>query len=98
MSNERNWREDTNAETYFGHQQKQVNLADRRPVIRTASDLVGPGIDSNTVRITDYNDLLATFNGYYSSLAGAASAPNATEDFVGVVISDSALGGRQEFV
>jgi|SRR6478735_3628872 len=97
MSNERNWREDTNAETYFGHQQKQVNLADRRPVIRKASDLVGPGINSSTVRITDFNDLLATFNGYYSSLAGAASAPNETDDFVGTVINDAEMGGRQEF-
>lgn len=97
MSNEQNWRAETDAETYFGHQQKQTNLADRRPVIRMASDLVGPGINTNAVRITDFNDLLATFNGYFSSVAGAASAPNATDDFVGAVISDSEMGGRQEF-
>jgi hypothetical protein len=97
MSGEKNWREDVDAETYFGHQQKQVTLADRRPVIRTASDLVGPGIDSNTVRITDFNDLLATFNGYFSSEPGANAAPNATDSFVGVVISDAEMGGRQEF-
>lgn len=97
MSNEENWREDTNAETYFGHRQKKTDLADRRPVIRTASDLVGPGIDANTIRLTDFNDLLATFNGYYSAEPGAASAPNATDSFVGMVISDAAMGGRQEF-
>lgn len=97
MSGEKNWREDTTAETYFGHQQKQVSLADRRPVIRTSSDLVGPGISASAVRITDYNDLLATFNGYYSSEAGAANAPTAVEPFVGMIISDSTMGGRQEF-
>lgn len=97
MSGEQNWRIDTDAEDYFGRQKKTLEVADRRPVIRQASDIVGPGIGQNATRITDYSDPLATFNGYYSSSVGALSAPNATESFVGYVISDAVLGGRQVF-
>lgn len=91
------WRTEVTAPDYFGNQKKQQNIDNRRPVVRTAADLVGPGIGSSAVRITDYNDLLATFNGYYSSAAGALSAPNVTDAFVGHVVMDDQLGGRQVF-
>lgn len=90
-----NWRIETNGFDYLQHQQKKGNLADRRPVIRKASDLVGPGIGSASTRVSDWNNLLATFNGYYSSAPGAINAPNATDAFVGYTISDAELGGRQ---
>ncbi len=96
MSDQR-WRTDVDAGDYFLHQKKTVELADRRPVIRRSADLVGPGIGAAAVRITDFNDLLATFNGYYSSAPGASNAPNSTEAFVGYVLSDAVLGGRQVF-
>lgn len=97
MSNEQNWRVEDSAETYFGHQKKTLAVADRRPVIRRASDIVGPGINAMATRITDYNDILATYNGYYSSEAGASNAPNSDEAFVGITVMDSALGGYQQF-
>jgi len=96
MSTE-NWRPVVNATDYLGGQKKRVEIEQRRPTIRKAADLVGPGIGPEAVRITDYNNLLATFNGYYSSAAGALNAPNATEAFVGQVISDAEFGGRQVF-
>ncbi len=98
MSNEDNWRQSPDAEDYFLRQQKKLAVADRRPVTRRASDLVGPGIGANTVRLDDYNDLLASFNGYYSSEPGAGNAPTPDEAFVGYTVSDATLGGRQEFV
>lgn len=91
------WRPETDAEDYFIHQKKQLTLADRRPVIRKASDLVGPGFGANTIRITDYNSVLATFNGYFSSAPGADNAPNGDEAFTGYVVSDAELGGQQVF-
>lgn len=94
MSSE-DWRIEINAQDYFGHQKKKLELADRRPVIRRASDLVGPGIAATAVRVTDYNDLLATYNGYYASDVGALNAPNDTEAFVGAVSADAGLGGVQ---
>lgn len=64
---EKNWRNEINSADFFLHQKKTLQISDRRPVIRQPSDLVGPGIDSAATPITDWNDQLATYNGYYSS-------------------------------
>lgn len=97
MNMGKDWRIETDGLDYFRSQKKTLEVADRRPVIRKASDLVGPGIGANTTSITNFNDLLATFNGYYSSEPGADNAPNETEAFVGQVISDALVGGTQVF-
>lgn len=94
---EANWRQETDAGDYFGNQKKIADLNNRRPVIRRAADLVGPGINSNAIRITDFNNVLATFNGFFSADAGAANAPNGTDIWVGFVSSDAELGGVQTF-
>lgn len=92
-----NWRTEVDASDYFGHQKKRVELEQRRPVVSRASDLVGPGIGESAIRITDFNELLATFNGYYSSAPGAYNAPTDSEAFIGTTVSDPVLGGRQTF-
>lgn len=92
-----NWRIEKGAVDYFGHKQKQLDVADRRPVLRKASDLVGPGLGAFTTRLTNYNDILALYNGFFSSAPGAANAPNATEAFTGYVISDAEIGAQQVF-
>lgn len=92
-----NWRTEVDAVDYFGHQQKKVNLADRRPVIRRPADLVGPGIGPNAITITDFNDLLATFNGYYAAEPGAQNAPTDDQSFTGFTVSEGAMGGTQAF-
>lgn len=93
------WRFDgetgANAGDYFLGQRKRLDIDKRRPVIRRASDLVGPGIDAQAVRVTNWNDMLATFNGYYSSLPGAAYAPDSIQNFLGTVVMDSEMGGVQ---
>jgi len=94
---QQNWRTETNAGDYFAHQKKQLQVADRRPVIRKASDLVGPGIAATAVRITSFDDTLATFNGFFSADVGAINAPNTTDQFVGTVASDAEFGGVQTF-
>lgn len=98
MSSERNGRPDhDNASVYFGNQKKKTTLADRRPLIRRASDLVGPGISVYSVPISDFNNLLATFNGYFSADGTAANSPVGGEQFVGTVASDETMGGVQTF-
>lgn len=92
-----NWRTEVDAGDYFGHQRKQLQIADRRPVIRRASDLVGPGIATHAVRITDFNDILATFNGFYSAAGDSVNKPPAAGAYVGWVVSDAELGGVQMF-
>lgn len=107
MTSEKNWREEVDASDYFLHQRKQLQVADRRPVIRKTADLVGPGINKEAVPITDYNDLLATYNGFYSSSRASngpainLTGPDAgfdTNKYVGFVIMDSDIGGVQTFV
>lgn len=94
-----NWRTGIDAEDYFGAQKKITEVAQRRPTISSATDLpgLGPGIRQSAIRITNFNDSLATYNGYYSALAGATNAPNSTEAFVGYVLMDDTLGGKQVF-
>jgi hypothetical protein len=90
-----NWRTEVDAVDYFGHQKKRVELEQRRPVVRRAADLVGPGIGGAAIRVTDFNSVLATFNGYYSAEPGALNAPTTDEAFVGSTVSDQWLGGSQ---
>lgn len=97
MPENQNWNIETDAKSYFRNQKKQLQIADRRPVIRKASDLVGPGIGVSAVRITDFNNSLAMFDGYYSSVPGAPHAPNSTDSFIGSTAMDDELGGRQVF-
>lgn len=97
MTDQQNWRTEVNAPDYFGHQKKQAAIENRRPVIRKASDLVGPGINANAVRITDFNDTLATYDGFFAADLGALNPPNNVEAFIGTVSSDAGLGGIQSF-
>lgn len=100
-----NWRPQISAEDYFGHKQKQLDVADRRPVIRKPADLagMGPGINAVCTPITDFNDLIAAYNGYYSAelaLNGPFPNPGDGRDsgkYVGMVVTDSEIGGYQQF-
>jgi hypothetical protein len=92
-----NWRPETDAEDFFGHQKKQMDVNNRRPVIRRAADLVGPGIGPAAVRITNFNDLLAQYNGFFSAAAGADFAPTSEANYIGWVSSDLEFGGVQIF-
>ena len=94
---QQNWRNETNATDYFTNQQKQLTVADRRPVIRRAVDLVGPGVAATAVRIVDFLDPLAQFNGFFSALHTALGRPPVEQSYVGYVSADAELGGVQMF-
>ena len=88
----------------LSHDRKQNQVADRRPVIRKPSDLVGPGIGASATRVTDWNNVLATFNGYFSSIRALngprpePAGPDATYDihhYAGFVTMDAEYGGKQ---
>lgn len=92
-----NWRARVNAFDHFSQQQRRSDIEKRRPVPRRATDLgLGPGISASAVLVTNWNDLLAQYDGYFSSAVGAFGAPNDTEAFVGLTINDSTLGGVQQ--
>lgn len=90
-----NWRDSKEIEDYLLHQQKQQDLNNRRPVIRRAADLVGPGIAATAVRVTNFNDLLAQYDGFFSAAPGALNAPDSEQGFIGFIASDAELGGVQ---
>ncbi len=90
-----NWPTPTDAGEYFRQEQKKTALEQRRPIFRRASDLVGPGIGASAVRVTDWGNTLATFNGYYASNPGAVGAPTSGEPFVGYTVMDDEIGGTQ---
>lgn len=103
-----NWRIEVDAEDYFGHKQKKLNVADRRPVIRKSSDLagMGPGFNATSVPISDFNDLIALYDGFFSATLAYngpfpdGTGPDANKDprsYVGVVVSDGDIGGYQQF-
>ena len=102
------WRIEVDAEDYFGHQGKRLNVADRRPVLRKPSDLagMGPGINAVCTPITDFNDLIALYDGFFSATLAFngpfpdGTGPNINRDprsYVGVVVSDGEIGGYQQF-
>lgn len=97
MSSQGGWRFETDAVDYFGNQKKKLDVADRRPVVRRAADLVGPGIGPEAVRLPDFDGQLASLNGLYSAEANTPNAPVLNERFVGYVVADSELGGVQVF-
>jgi len=92
------WRIEVDAVDYLRNRQKELAFEQRRPAPRKAEDLgLGPGLGMSAVRLDDYNDILATFNGYYASVPGAAHAPTTTGRFVGFVTMDAEIGGVQVF-
>lgn len=89
------WRREIDAHDYLLHRQKRQDIESRRPNIRRASDLVGPGINALAVHVDNWNDALATFNGYFSGDDGAAHEPRGGEGVVGFTCSDGYYGGFQ---
>lgn len=97
MSEERDWRQQVDAGDYFGAQKKHLAMESRRPSPRSLADLAGPGIGARAQRLTDFNEELATLDGFFSAVAGTPNAPNGTDPFVGFISSDATLGGVQIF-
>ena len=102
MPEQQNWRQEIDMLDYLSHQKKATQVADRRPVIRKPSDLVGPGIAQSATVVTDWNNTLATFNGYFSSSRALnAPVPDAGDDdydshlYAGFVTMDATYGGKQ---
>lgn len=94
---EENWRLPVDAQDFFGNERKRLQMAQRRPAQRRRSDLVGPGIGPHTVRLADFDESLATYNGYFSAVAETPNAPTTDSHYVGFVTSDAELGGVQVF-
>lgn len=78
MSAPYDWRIPTDANTYLRQQEKRVMREERRPIIATASDLLGPGAGPYANLINDWSHEAGTFVGVYYSdpTLGQTNSPN----------------------
>lgn len=92
-----NWAIPQTAEEYFSQQAKRQGQEERRPQIRKASDLLGPGVAAFAVEIDDFSGDIAAFNGFFIAPPGAANSPDNTKWWIGQTIATQADGGTQMF-
>lgn len=67
----------------FGDVQKRILQQETRPQIRTAADLLGPGLAPYAVLLQDWNDDATSFNGIFYSEPGAVNGPDRTSFWMG---------------
>lgn len=80
--------------------ERRLKSLERRTAIGAPSDLLGPGIDTQAVLVTDWNGEEMDFNGLYYSLPGALHTPDlytfpATKAWIGQNIVDPDGHGYQ---
>jgi hypothetical protein len=73
----------TEAEEHFRQTEKRLAHEERRPQIRTAADLLGPGIAPFAVQIDHWRAPDATFNGTFWTAPGDTGAPDTTHWWLG---------------
>lgn len=96
MSTPRGTRISTSMGDWVTDQNKRTAHEARRPQIRRASDLLGPGFGPHAILLTDWNSEEATFNGFFYSDPGALHAPDGTNIFLGLVIGSPTGHGIQQ--
>jgi len=63
--------------------EKRILHEERRPNIRTASDLMGPGLSPYSVLINDWNAAETAFNGFFHTDVGALNTPGSDRMWMG---------------
>lgn len=97
---DQNWVVPTDALEFFSQQNRRIGQEERRPSVRKASDLLGPGIAPYAVPLTDFNSDMAAFNGLFiaePSTPYANNGPDNTKWWVGQTVADQFNGGWQMF-
>lgn len=85
-----------NAEDWMRQVEKKVLREERRPIIRKASDLMGPTLGPFAVQITDWNGEETHFNGLVFSEPGALNSPDDALTWLGMVIAAREGHGLQQ--
>lgn len=82
----RGWMRETN---------RRLTAMEKRPPVTSALDLLGPGIDSTSALVADWNDDTTIYNGMYYSEVGAQNAPDGVHRWVGLTITEATGSGYQ---
>lgn len=83
------------AEGVMRHMEKRLRHEERRPSVRKAADLLGPGLGPHAVTIDDLDGDVAAFNAIVFAPIGTTNSPDPAKDWIGEVIATAAEGGRQ---
>lgn len=77
--------------------EKRLSHEERRPVIRRASDLLGPGFTGPyATEVTDWNAEEARYNGFFYSDVGADNSPDETKVWIGTCVATRLGHGLQQ--
>lgn len=90
MAGANNWRPNITAQDWMRSMEKRVLNEERRPLIRSAADLLGPGFAPYAVQVTDWDGDEAVFNGMFYSTAGLSiNSPDNGSDWIGMVLAEA---------
>lgn len=95
IGGQNNWAIDIDANDWMRGLEKRVLHEERRPSIRSAADLLGPGYAPYAVETSNWNSDSAARNGLWWSAANSLNSPNAAKAWMGQTISNSDGTGYQ---
>lgn len=87
MGGSNDWRTQITGEDWMRSQEKRLLHEERRPQVRAASDILGPGIAPYCIRLEDWNADETLFNGFWYSEPGAFNSPNNTRYWIGTSLT-----------
>lgn len=83
MGGTNSWRAPQDAADWMREVEKRILHEERRPSIRSASDIMGPGLSPYSVLINDWNADETAFNGFFHSDPNALNSPDGTRYWMG---------------
>lgn len=95
MGGANSWRTNITGADWMRDVEKRILSEERRPLIRTASDLLGPGFAPYAVLTQDWNAVECTFNGIFYSQPGGLNSPDGSAYWIGDVLAQQAGFGIQ---
>ena len=83
MGGSNGWPANITFKDWMRDMEKRVLNEERRPIIRAAADLMGPGAGPFAIETLDWNADETTFNGWFYSRPGAFNSPDSGEYWIG---------------
>lgn len=77
------YRTQQSADDWMREMEKRMLHEERRPLIRNAADILGPGIAPYTNEIQDWSAPATMLNGFYFTRPGAINSPDGSQYWIG---------------
>lgn len=75
-------------EDWMRNIERRLLNQERRVQITTAADLLGPGVGPNATEVSDWNNDVIDFNGFFFSQPGALNSPDTDHWWMGYSLAD----------